>query len=90
MCLSRHFNPHSREGSDEPVIYADKDFNLISIHTPVKGVTVNDFKVPNTKSRISIHTPVKGVTQTGKWIYFNDFNFNPHSREGSDVEIAFL
>ena len=36
----------------------------ISIHTPVKGVTVGVPPFPGLKN-ISIHTPVKGVTYRG-------------------------
>ena len=63
-----------------------KPFNVfctISIHTPVKGVTIHffHFLIP---FGISIHTPVKGVTvpEFGKVYMFKDFN--PHTREGCD------
>ncbi len=57
--------------------------DLISIHTPVKGVTiraVHDVR----EGRISIHTPVKGVTvyPGGAGVAITDFN--PHTREGCD------
>ena len=35
---------------------------------------------------ISIHTPVKGVTGRRKKMETMQNNFNPHSREGSDLE----
>ena len=34
---------------------------------------------------ISIHTPAKGVTTEGKTYVDPKFNFNPHSRKGSDA-----
>ena len=55
-----NFNPHTREGCD----YDDVELLLlivISIHTPVKGVTLPGDR-GRTAFRISIHTPVKGVT----------------------------
>ena len=35
----QNFNPHSREGSDITTIQHSDPVNVISIHTPVKGVT---------------------------------------------------
>ena len=35
--------------------------------------------------QISIHTPARGVTYEGKDHSENQTDFNPHSREGSDV-----
>ena len=60
-CSKRHFNPHSREGSDL-IVRQSQIISEISIHTPAKGVT--SFKVfINDKVQISIHTPAKGVTR---------------------------
>ena len=56
----------------------------ISIHTPAKGVTNRKREYSNSRD-ISIHTPAKGVTCFVCWFFFTDNNFNPHSREGSDV-----
>ena len=39
-----------------------KNEQEISIHTPVKGVTVLGILVNTLNTCISIHTPVKGVT----------------------------
>ena len=55
-----HFNPHTREGCDLPHGYPRRR-EEISIHTPVKGVTVADEHLVGDRL-ISIHTPVKGVT----------------------------
>ena len=56
----------------------------ISIHTPATGVT---YAEPpwNFGSKISIHTTPKGVTVSFSHSPKNTCDFNPHSREGSDV-----
>ena len=61
----------------------------ISIHTPVKGVT-DTRGGDDPPRRISIHTPVKGVTERsaskwGRWI-----DFNPHTREGCDLDLGLV
>ena len=61
-------------------------FSVISIHTPAKGVT-NRTWWRNHSQKISIHTPAKGVTKAKKAIQEQQDHFNPHSREGSDVDI---
>ena len=58
--FSRYFNPHSREGSDRPVVDFFAPYS-ISIHTPAKGVTIHTL-VFFSFFLISIHTPAKGVT----------------------------
>ncbi len=57
--------------------------DIISIHTPVKGVTewIED---GISRIGISIHTPVKGVTGLGLIRTLRHRNFNPHTREGCD------
>ena len=54
----------------------------------MKGVTI--LKDSNIKlSKISIHTPVKGVTSCALFITVSiQSNFNPHSREGSDLTLG--
>ena len=65
-------------------ILLDKIMLKISIHTPAKGVT--DDCAGSSKTRmISIHTPAKGVTEVKCLLLQNWNNFNPHSREGSDM-----
>ena len=54
------FNPHTREGCDVEVAGRLLDVR-ISIHTPVKGVTLRHIWLRGAQG-ISIHTPVKGVT----------------------------
>ncbi len=56
----------------------------ISIHTPVKGVTVLR-EVGGRDVLISIHTPVKGVTEANMAESLPTPNFNPHTREGCDT-----
>ena len=56
---------------------------LISIHTPVKGVTGGGHVHP-VGAGISIHTPVKGVTHRIGSSSGSNTNFNPHTREGCD------
>ena len=55
----------------------------ISIHTPAKGVT-RVAALCDRMQLISIHTPAKGVTHCHYLPVVSSFNFNPHSREGSD------
>ena len=62
---------------------------LISIHTPVKGVTFNLALNKRPTFTISIHTPVKGVTDVINGQYSGVIYFNPHSREGSDFLLQF-
>ena len=59
---THYFNPHSHEGSDDQQAYIDS-FAEISIHTPMKGVTVNKLIGKLYRNNISIHTPMKGVTR---------------------------
>ncbi len=62
---------------------------IISIHTPAKGVTLSisgDYK----RVLISIHTPAKGVTCITAYSGSIYADFNPHSREGSDDNIKLL
>ena len=79
---STHFNPRSREGSDDCVKQYDRH-ESISIHAPAKGATVTpaDGWV---KGLISIHAPAKGATQHNSSRLVPVHNFNPRSREGSD------
>ena len=56
-----YFNPHTREGCDGISSGKGVKREPISIHTPVKGVTLAG-RGPPPLLLISIHTPVKGVT----------------------------
>ena len=70
--------------------YLESDtYHNISIHAPAKGATIRDADVMK-KARISIHAPAKGATFI---VFFSDIvsgNFNPRSREGSDIFIQHL
>ena len=80
-----HFNPHSREGSDVDNIKLLNNNPIISIHTPAKGVTTLALSC-SLPAFISIHTPAKGVTLPCLLRCFANTDFNPHSREGSDLD----
>ena len=70
-------------------IYLTKALSMleISIHAPVKGATKNNnFYFEHVT--ISIHAPVKGATSLGSRLGRAGCNFNPRSREGSDVFVA--
>jgi len=41
MLLGGNFNPHTREGCDDRIVFQPDDGPQISIHTPVKGVTLS-------------------------------------------------
>ena len=56
----RHFNPRSREGSDDDRRRTNRR-NLISIHAPARGATVW-LVPPSPIIGISIHAPARGAT----------------------------
>ena len=79
----RHFNPRSREGSDDAA-FVTINCAKISIHAPAKGATSSvidyfsyccDF---NPRSR-------EGSDIFKIRLFTINFNFNPRSREGSDI-----
>ena len=81
---STNFNPRSREGSDFHVWLTTCKEDLISIHAPARGATINDVASP-TGYTISIHAPARGATgYIGIFAVFLAY-FNPRSREGSDL-----
>ena len=57
----------------------------ISIHAPVKGATCRLQSAHQAWPEISIHAPVKGATSYHLASYLHTQNFNPRSREGSDM-----
>ncbi len=61
----------------------------ISIHAPAKGAT-NRFIVSTILNCISIHAPAKGATGDDADMDEYRSNFNPRSREGSDIPPDFL
>ena len=78
------FNPRSREGSDPGIRVLPHGGHRISIHAPVKGATPV-WQIPRVSRWISIHAPVKGATLTMAAHTATQSNFNPRSREGSDL-----
>ena len=80
------FNPRSREGSDR-AIFSHVRHICISIHAPAKGATGMEVNMQMADD-ISIHAPAKGATG-GRSKNKRDLqNFNPRSREGSDLSRA--
>ena len=59
-------------------------WSTISIHAPVKGATTQVLRQALLCS-ISIHAPVKGATSLVLCQSMEFLNFNPRSREGSDL-----
>ena len=80
---NQDFNPRSREGSDYDDATPDDEL-VISIHAPVKGATRADRDICLIP-RISIHAPVKGATSIRQLAVCLELDFNPRSREGSDI-----
>ena len=79
-----HFNPRSREGSDQGTKASSTPASDISIHAPAKGATGEsdtqsmwymDF---NPRSREGSDYALAAADISG-------VNFNPRSREGSDI-----
>ena len=62
---------------------------IVSIHTPVWGVTAKDVKLAK-NAFVSIHTPVWGVTQQLKAKNQTLWSFNPHARVGRDLAVPNL
>ena len=79
-----NFNPRSREGSDLYTSLLKRSSN-ISIHAPVKGATYI-LQCGYDDDDISIHAPVKGATCSPWSPSRVRWNFNPRSREGSDIK----
>ena len=80
-CLD--FNLRSREGSDSEQ-YGMPERLEIPIHAPVKGATDLVTRLLACLE-ISIHAPVKGATTVSAKIFHPTHDFNPRSREGSDL-----
>jgi len=79
----RYFNPHTREGCDTK----RKNYCLIlliSIHTPVKGVTSN-FQNPGWSSDYFNPHTREGCDHPVLFPRSSDRYFNPHTREGCDL-----
>ena len=83
---SQYFNPRSREGSDLPSWCIWSMASIISIHAPARGATKVTVHFNQNHSNISIHAPARGATGDAKDIWLAVRNFNPRSREGSDIQ----
>ena len=82
-----NFNPRSREGSD--ILYSRViKTSSISIHAPARGATDNRRVIIHT-FMISIHAPARGATMQDGLVSGYLTDFNPRSREGSDVIACF-
>ena len=106
--LLEHFNPHSREGSDAAFFLSPDNTTAFQSTLPrrewrkvITSISSGSERFQSTlprrewliweivisrKKLISIHTPAKGVTQCTPYFVNNTSNFNPHSREGSDLQ----
>jgi len=60
---------------------------MVSIHTPARGVTF-EIRLRLLLDLVSIHTPARGVTKGELRTCHANQRFNPHSRTGSDVDLA--
>ena len=81
------FNPRYREGSD--LWWGLDGLRLnISIHAPARGATPGGCQ-PVNRFRISIHAPARGATRGGLTNENRNPDFNPRSREGSDLDRRF-
>ena len=80
---NNNFNPRSREGSDD-IIEGCQLVIGISIHAPAKGATFYTNLILLCR-RISIHAPAKGATSLSSVSGRIPSDFNPRSREGSDL-----
>ena len=74
------------KGATAPLL-EHRQFEVISIHAPVKGATLGQYR-EQAVFDISIHAPVKGATLYSLISMNTDRNFNPRSREGSDVLLS--
>ena len=58
----------------------------ISIHAPARGATQHQL-YDGIIIVISIHAPARGATMQAKMFTALSINFNPRSREGSDLHV---
>ena len=88
-CGDIHFNPRSREGSD------------FTPHTIARLIKTFQSTLPRRERRsfasslsstveISIHAPAKGATTGILKLHASGIDFNPRSREGSDLSLNFV
>ena len=81
---SYNFNPRSREGSDSAVLALvpiSSQFQSTLPRGERRTVTIAD----RDGNKISIHAPARGATSMLLFPKFRFLDFNPRSREGSDM-----
>ena len=79
----QHFNPRSREGSDEHQTACFRDSDQFQSTLP-RGERRCSQGRAYSAFRISIHAPARGATSQAAIKDLIDIDFNPRSREGSD------
>ncbi len=82
-----YFNPRSREGSDL-LQEADHLHQIVFQSTLPRRERLRALPLLFPATRISIHAPAKGATQCGSAVRLLSCNFNPCSREGSDIRLV--
>ena len=83
MLQVHDFNPRSREGSD--TIWSDIVSRTgISIRAPARGATTERSYLLD-MDVISIRAPARGATNSVHSFFYSHLDFNPRSREGSDI-----
>ena len=79
------FNPHTREGCDSDAPTGIQNIRLISIHTPVKGVTATGGAGSVRSTNFNPHTREGCDGIPGPLCRRRSPHFNPHTREGCDI-----
>ena len=79
-----NFNPRSREGSD-PAQGGNKFSQMIFQSTLPRRERPHDIRLKSVSCMISIHAPAKGATDRQDQAHMCHVDFNPRSREGSDL-----
>ena len=80
-----HFNPRSREGSDEYSLRFSAVSSLISIHAPAKGATLRVTHATHSQRIFQPTLPRRERPRCVLCISGRVWHFNPRSREGSDI-----
>ena len=89
LSISIHFNPRSREGSDEGRKSSGTGNRNFNPRSREGSDEFDDIGNPAGKW-ISIHAPARGATLCLGHSIFLAQNFNPRSREGSDSKRAYI
>ena len=81
---SERFNSRSREGSDGDKVIASACLEVVSIHAPARGATLQASGA-YPQFYVSIHAPARGATMVTLPTQTAEASFNSRSREGSDA-----